>query len=91
MTTTERSASTHRSNTAFRAKVVQAASLTIVPCLPVRSVSLYGGLPASPLPDGAVLVELGDFYGKERRKLLLRSARLCLASRRWTSPRSRSD
>ncbi|GAA4188092.1 vWA domain-containing protein [Microbispora amethystogenes] len=53
------------------AKVVQAASLTIVPRPPVTSVSLYGGLPASALPDGSVLVELGDFYGGECRKLLL--------------------
>ncbi|MEU8194593.1 hypothetical protein AB0C10_12530 [Microbispora amethystogenes] len=37
----------------------------------MTSLSLYGGLPASALPDGSVLVELGDFYGGECRKLLL--------------------
>ncbi|GIH71863.1 vWA domain-containing protein [Sphaerimonospora thailandensis] len=55
-------------------KVTQATSLTITPRSSVTSVLLYGGLPASPLADSAVLVELGDFYAAEQRKVLIKLA-----------------
>ncbi|WP_405139968.1 VWA domain-containing protein [Sphaerisporangium sp. NBC_01403] len=54
------------------AKVTQAASLTITPRHPVTSVLLYGGLPSSRLPNGAIMAELGDLYAGETRKTLLR-------------------
>jgi Uncharacterized protein containing a von Willebrand factor type A (vWA) domain len=56
------------------AKVAQAASLTIRPRPPVESVFVYGGLPGTRLPDGSIMVELGDFYAGETRKVLLRFA-----------------
>ncbi len=55
-------------------KVAQAASLTIRVKSPVESVAVLGGLDASLLDDGSVMVELGDFYAGECRKLLLRFA-----------------
>lgn len=53
-------------------KVVQAASLTITPHAAVSGLQLYGGLPCTQRADGAVVTELGDFYGGETRKLLIR-------------------
>ncbi|GAB2947721.1 hypothetical protein GCM10027203_59220 [Nonomuraea fastidiosa] len=52
-------------------KVVQAASLTITPRMPVPGLRLYGELPCTRRTDGTVVAELGDFYGGETRKLLL--------------------
>ncbi|MBB5773733.1 VWA domain-containing protein [Nonomuraea jabiensis] len=53
-------------------KVVQAASLTITPRTAVSGLRLYGDLPCTQRADGAVVTELGDFYGGETRKLLIR-------------------
>jgi Ca-activated chloride channel family protein len=53
-------------------KVVQAASLTITPRTAVSGLRLYGGLPCTQRADGAVVTELGDFYGGETRRLLIR-------------------
>ncbi|KUP98354.1 vWA domain-containing protein [Thermobifida cellulosilytica] len=54
------------------AKTVQAASLQARPVGAAREVSVVGELPSSRLPDGTVMVELGDFYSGEQRRLLLR-------------------
>ncbi|MDA2811700.1 ADP-ribosylglycohydrolase family protein [Nocardiopsis sp. RSe5-2] len=54
------------------AKTAQAASLRVRVGAHVRSVDLLGGLPADRLPDGDIVVELGDFYSGERRRLMLR-------------------
>lgn len=52
-------------------KVVQAATLTVRFEPAVAMLRLYNDLPAQQLADGAVLVELGDLYGAEQRKLLM--------------------
>ncbi|WP_017592538.1 ADP-ribosylglycohydrolase family protein [Nocardiopsis potens] len=54
------------------AKTAQAASLRIRPEPVVGAVGLVGGLPADRLPGGEVMVELGDFYSGEQRRLLVR-------------------
>jgi Ca-activated chloride channel family protein len=54
------------------AKSAQAASLLVRMQPPVHSVFIYGGLPSTQLDDGAVMVELGDLWAGETRKLLLR-------------------
>jgi Ca-activated chloride channel family protein len=51
-------------------KTVQAASLLIAPSVAVSSVSLLNDLPAQPV-EGGVLVELGDFYAGERRRVVV--------------------
>jgi Ca-activated chloride channel homolog len=53
-------------------KVVQAATLTVRFFSDVAMVRLYNELPTYQLDDGAVVVELGDLYVEETRKLLLR-------------------
>ena len=55
-------------------KSAQAASLLIRPSAPVHGVAVLGGLPAVQLADSTVMVELGDFWAGETRKLLLRFA-----------------
>ncbi len=54
------------------AKSVQAASLTVHFSSDVQMLRLYNDLPATQIGDGAVMVELGDFYFSEQRKLLMR-------------------
>ena len=51
-------------------QVVQAASLVIRPTGDVSGVRLYNDLPATAIEDG-IMVELGDFYSGEQRRLLL--------------------
>lgn len=51
-------------------KTVQAASVKILPGTDVKAVKLYNDLPAQPLADG-LMVELGDFYAGEKRRLLV--------------------
>lgn len=51
-------------------QVVQAASLTVRPTGAVEAVHLFNDLPATTIADG-FMVELGDFYSSEERKLLL--------------------
>ncbi len=51
-------------------QVVQAASLAVRPTWDVETVRLFNDLPAAPI-DGGFMVELGDFYAGEQRKLLL--------------------
>jgi Ca-activated chloride channel family protein len=51
-------------------KTVQAASLVIRPEHAVDQVTLYNDLPAVAI-QGGVMVELGDLWSSERRKLLL--------------------
>ncbi|MGI8899556.1 MAG: vWA domain-containing protein [Nocardioides sp.] len=53
-------------------KVVQAASLTIRFSSDVQMVRLFNELPAHQVGEGEVVVELGDFYAQEARKLLMR-------------------
>jgi Ca-activated chloride channel family protein len=53
-------------------KVVQAASLTIRFSPDVQMVRLYNELLAHQVGDGEVVVELGDLYAQETRKLLMR-------------------
>ena len=54
------------------AKSAQAASLRVPPGPHVKGVSVVGEMPSSRLPDGTLMVELGDFYSGEARRLLLR-------------------
>jgi Ca-activated chloride channel homolog len=49
---------------------VQAASLTVKPSADVQAVRVFNDLPASAIEDG-FMVELGDFYAGETRRLLL--------------------
>ncbi|MEY2534484.1 MAG: Ca-activated chloride channel [bacterium] len=51
-------------------KAVQAASLLIRPTSDVQSVVLFNDLPATAV-DGGIMVELGDLWAGEQRKLLL--------------------
>jgi Ca-activated chloride channel family protein len=53
-------------------KVVQALSLTVRFEPAVLFLRLYNDLPAQHIGDGAVMIELGDLYGQEARKLLLK-------------------
>lgn len=51
-------------------KTVQAASLMIKPADAVESITVLNDLPSQTAPGG-VLVELGDFYSGEQRRLLV--------------------
>lgn len=51
-------------------KTVQAASLFIAPTSDVMSISLLNDLPSQATANG-VMVELGDFYSGEQRRLLI--------------------
>lgn len=51
-------------------QTVQAASLVIRPTGAVERIALMNDLPAQAVADG-VMVELGDFYAEEERKLLI--------------------
>lgn len=53
-------------------KSVQAASLLITKEPAVALVQIYNDLPSTQVADGKVMVEIGDFYSNERRKLLLK-------------------
>ncbi len=53
-------------------KAVQAASLLITMEPAVALLRLFNDLPAHQIGDGQVMVELGDLYSGEQRKLLLR-------------------
>jgi Ca-activated chloride channel homolog len=53
-------------------KTAQAASLTVRVYPQVELLQLYNDLPAEQLTDSAVMIELGDFYADESRRLLLR-------------------
>lgn len=52
------------------AETVQAASLTVRPTNDVSHVTVVNDLPAQAVTDG-LMIELGDFYAEETRKLLL--------------------
>jgi Ca-activated chloride channel family protein len=51
-------------------KNVQAASLLIKPGTDIATISVLNDLPSQPVADG-ILVELGDFYADETRRLVL--------------------
>lgn len=53
-------------------KVVQALSLTVEFEPSVTFLRLYNDLPATQIGDGQVMVELGDLYAEEARKVLLK-------------------
>jgi Ca-activated chloride channel family protein len=53
-------------------KAVQAVTLTIHFEPTVQMLQLYNDLPAQQVGDGKVMVELGDLYAEEERKLLVR-------------------
>lgn len=53
-------------------KVVQALSLTVKFEPAVEFLRLYNDLPATQVGDGQVMVELGDLYAEETRKVLLK-------------------
>lgn len=53
-------------------KVVQALSLTVKFEPAVEFLRLYNDLPAQQIGDGTVMIELGDLYGEETRKVLLK-------------------
>lgn len=52
-------------------KVVQAATLTVEFKPEVQMLRLYNDLPAQQVADGKVVIELGDLYAAEQRKLLM--------------------
>lgn len=52
------------------AQTVQAASVTIRPTVDVANLTIVNDLPAQPVADG-LMIELGDFYAEETRKLVL--------------------
>lgn len=54
------------------AKSAQVVTLTVRFVPQVQELSLYNDLPAHQTADGEVMIELGDFYALEERKLLLR-------------------
>ena len=54
-------------------RVVQAASLVIRPTADVSTVTLHNELPVSPI-EGGLMVELGDLFGGEQRKVLVELA-----------------
>ncbi|KAF0969868.1 hypothetical protein BPODLACK_01557 [Gordonia sp. YY1] len=53
-------------------KSAQVVTLTVRFVPQVQELSLYNDLPAHQTADGEVMIELGDFYALEERKLLLR-------------------
>jgi len=53
-------------------KVVQAVSLTVRFERSVEFLRLFNDLPAQQIADGSVMIELGDLYSEESRKLLLK-------------------
>jgi len=53
-------------------KVVQAVTLTVAFEPTVQMLRLYNDLPAQQIGAGAVMIELGDLYAHEQRKLLMR-------------------
>lgn len=53
-------------------KVVQALSLTVRFEPAVEFLRLYNDLPTQQLADGSVMIELGDLYAEETRKVLLK-------------------
>ncbi|MCX6397196.1 MAG: VWA domain-containing protein [Propionibacteriales bacterium] len=53
-------------------KVVQAATLTVKFEPTVQMLRLFNDLPAQQIADGTVMIELGDLYAAEERKVLLR-------------------
>lgn len=53
-------------------KTAQAVSLRVAAGPHLRGVSVVGEMPSTRLGDGSVMVELGDFYSGEQRRLLLR-------------------
>ncbi len=61
-------------------KSVQAASLLIDMEPAVALVKIYNDLPSTQVGDGKIMVEIGDFYSNERRKLLLRFGVPAMAS-----------
>ncbi|MBB6118600.1 VWA domain-containing protein [Nocardiopsis algeriensis] len=54
------------------AKSAQAVSLRVPAGEHLASVEVIGEMPSHRLPDGSVVVELGDFHSGEERRLLLR-------------------
>lgn len=61
------------------AKTAQATSLTVRGGDHVERVSVVGETPSTRLDDGALMVELGDFFSGESRRLLLRVSTAVLA------------
>lgn len=55
-------------------KSAQAVTLTVTYEPTVQTLSLYNDLPAHQVADGKVMIEIGDLYATEERKLLLRMA-----------------
>lgn len=53
-------------------KVVQAAALTVVFEPAVEMLRLFNDLPAQQIADGTVMIELGDLYSAEERKILMK-------------------
>jgi Ca-activated chloride channel family protein len=53
-------------------KVVQALTLTVKFERSVQFLKLYNDLPTQQIADGSIVVELGDLYGEETRKLVLK-------------------
>jgi Ca-activated chloride channel homolog len=51
-------------------KTVQAASLVVRPDAPVATLTLWNDLPAAAV-EGGVMVELGDLWASERRRVIL--------------------
>lgn len=54
------------------AKVAQAVTLTLVLEPAVAIVRLYNDLPSQALADGRIMIEVGDLYAEEKRRLLIK-------------------
>jgi Ca-activated chloride channel family protein len=54
------------------AKALQAVTLTVVLRPAVEMVRLYNDLPGHALPGGRIMIEIGDLYASEKRRLLMK-------------------
>ncbi|GAA2535835.1 hypothetical protein GCM10009860_15350 [Microbacterium mitrae] len=61
-----------REVTGLLTKALQAMTLTVELEPSVKMVRLYNDLPAAALPGGRIMIEIGDLYADEKRRLLLK-------------------
>src|SRR5690606_33817671 len=79
------------------AQTAQAVSLTVRPSREVAAVRLFNDLPSTPI-EGGFMVELGDLYSEETRRLVLEIdvpaiaelglAQVCELELRWVDLRT---
>ena len=75
--------------TGLLSKTVQAATLIIRPKASVQTVTIWNDLPSQPVERG-VMIELGDLWAGEARKLLLSFAVPAMRGSAWRRSRPRS-